>query len=81
MFYVALTRAKKKAFILTVKGQESVFAQELKKRYEDGLKREHYECPLCGGTLVHKKGPYGDFMGCSNYKTTGCRYKRSLGNK
>jgi len=24
-------------------------------------------CPICGGTLVQRKGPYGDFLGCSNY--------------
>ena len=33
LFYVALTRAKKKAFIVTVDGEESEFAMELKERY------------------------------------------------
>lgn len=76
LFYVALTRAKKKAFLVTVNNQESEFAMELKERYGNELKREQWECPLCGGKLLKKRGPYGEFFGCSNYKTTGCRYKR-----
>ncbi len=78
LFYVALTRAKKKVFIVTVSGQESEFAMELKKRYGDELKQEQYECPLCGGRLVKHSGPYGEFFGCSNYRTTGCSYKRKI---
>lgn len=29
-------------------------------------------CPECGGRLCERNGPYGRFMGCSNYPT--CRY-------
>ena len=78
LFYVALTRAKKKAFIVTVNGQESEFAMELKERYGDELKKEQFECPLCGGRLVKRSGPYGEFFGCSNYRTNGCNYKRRI---
>lgn len=78
LFYVALTRAKKKVFIVTVNGRESEFAMELKERYGDDLKKEQFECPLCGGRLVKRSGPYGDFFGCSNYRTNGCNYKRKI---
>ncbi len=78
LFYVALTRAKKKAFIMTVNGQESEFAIELKMRYGEELKKEQFECPLCGGRLIKRSGPYGEFFGCSNYRTTGCNYKRKI---
>lgn len=78
LFYVAMTRAKKKAFIVTVKGKESVFATELKELYKDDLKHEQYECPICGGKLRKISGQYGDFFGCSNYKVTGCTYKRKI---
>lgn len=78
LFYVALTRAKKKVFIVTINGQESEFALELKERYGDELKKERFECPLCGGRLVKHSGPYGEFWGCSNYRTSGCNYKRKL---
>lgn len=78
LFYVALTRAKKKAFLVTVKNQESEFAMELKERYGEELKREQWECPLCGGKLLKKSGPYGEVYGCSNYRSLGCKYKRNI---
>ena len=78
LFYVALTRAKKKAFLVTVSNQESEFAYELKNRYGEELKKEKYECPWCGGRLTKKTGPYGEFFGCSNYAVTGCSYKRKI---
>jgi DNA topoisomerase-1 len=32
-------------------------------------------CPLCGGSVVKKKGKKGrSFYGCSNYATTGCEF-------
>lgn len=81
LFYVALTRAKKKVFLVTVNGQESDFVMELKKRYGEELKREQFECPRCGGKLVRRSSSYGEFFGCSNYRTTGCQYKRNISRK
>ncbi len=78
LYYVALTRAKIKAYMLVQKDHEGVFAKELHKRYENELKREQFECPICGGKLLRKSGPYGDFFGCENYRTTGCGYKRKI---
>lgn len=76
LFYVALTRAKKKVFLITVNKQISEFALELKEQYEQELKKERFECPICGGQLLKKTGPYGMFFGCSNYRVNGCTYKR-----
>lgn len=78
LFYVALTRAKKKVFIVTKEGNKSVFAIELRSCYEEELKREKYECPRCGGRIIKKTGVYGDFFGCSNYRSLGCRYTRNI---
>ena len=78
LFYVSLTRAKKKVILLTISGNESEFVLELRKRYDNDLKKEAYECPICGGSLRIVTGPYGDFFGCSNYKKTGCTYKRKI---
>lgn len=33
-------------------------------------------CPRCGSALVHRRGQYGDFMGCSNYPK--CKYKKKI---
>lgn len=76
LFYVALTRAKKKAFVVTVDGQESVFAKELKNNYAEELKKERFTCPNCGGKLIKRSGAYGAFYGCANYPT--CTYTRKL---
>ena len=78
LFYVALTRAKKKVILLTVKDKESVFAKELRARYQDRLQQERFECPICGGRLIRRTGKYGDFFGCSNYKTRQCTYTRNI---
>ena len=78
LFYVALTRAKEKVYLVTVDHQESEFVLELENRYGEELKREQWECPRCGGRLLKKKGPYGEFFGCSNYQTLGCKYVRKI---
>lgn len=78
LFYVALTRAKKKAFIVTVNGQESNFAKELKEKYSTELKQERFECPVCGGQIIKKTGRYGEFWGCTNYRVTGCTYTKNI---
>ena len=32
----------------------------------------------CGGKLTKKKGQYGEFYGCENYQTNGCRFIRKI---
>ena len=78
LFYVAITRAKKKVWLVTLKDNESVFVKEIDEVYGEDMRKEQFTCPLCGGGLVRRSGPYGDFFGCSNYKTNGCRYKRNI---
>ncbi len=53
LFYVAITRARKKVWLVVIKENESVFVKEI-------------------------DAAYGDFYGCSNYRTTGCRYIRNI---
>lgn len=80
LFYVALTRSKKQTLLLTIESNKSVFINELENDYktlmnnDKELKRNIYKCPECGGRLVSRKGPYGSFMGCSNYPK--CKYKK-----
>lgn len=78
LFYVALTRARKKALLVTLANKESIFTKELQSKYGDRMKKEAFECPICGANLEKKKGPYGDFFGCSNYHKTGCRFTRKI---
>ena len=81
LFYVAMTRAKEKTFLVVVGNNKSVFVQELESRYMDKLNEEGYLCPDCGGYLIKKKGPYGDFYGCSNYRTLGCKFTKKIERK
>ena len=63
LFYVALTRCKKKIILLTIKDNVSVFAEELIKKYNKEIKRENWKCPQCKtGTLVKRTGKYGEFF-------------------
>lgn len=80
LFYVALTRSKKRTILLTVDKNKSCFITELENDYkklmesDTELKRSVYTCPKCGGRLVPRKGPYGPFIGCSNYPI--CKYAK-----
>ncbi len=76
LFYVALTRARKKVFLLVEENNKSSFIKELEGDYNNFFKNEKYVCPLCNGHLSIKKGSYSKFYGCSNYPD--CRYTKSI---
>lgn len=81
LFYVALTRAKIKSFLVVVDKNESAFATEMEQEYADELKKELYTCPLCGGKLKKMTGPQGEFFGCTNYQYNGCKFVRKVGRR
>ncbi len=81
LFYVALTRAKNKTYLVVEEGNESVFVSEMEKHFGQDMKKEAYTCPLCGGSLRRINGRYGEFYGCSNYRVTGCRFTRNIRKK
>lgn len=70
LFYVAITRAKKRAYVLYDKSKPSPFVLEFEPRFTQG----DYLCPLCmeGKVIVQKQGvasngtPYKVYT-CSNY--------------
>ena len=73
LFYVALTRAKKKVFISTTSGMSSEFVNELiQNPYECEIWGTQTSalpsCPKCkDGRFILKMGQYGTFWGCSNH--------------
>jgi DNA helicase-4 len=75
LFYVALTRAKTKVWLITSKDDISEFANETIK-FASGLSVNI--CPKCGGSLLKREGPYGKFWGCSNYSSAGCKYIKQI---
>lgn len=80
LFYVALTRARRSVIMFTVKGERSIFLDELVNDKVvtvtnlHGEKIEEQRCPACKrGVIVTRTGPYGEFQSCSNYPA--CQYK------
>lgn len=58
--------------------------KQIKKKHIDQIRNHAYKrknnekslvCPKCGGELVVRDGPYGNFYGCTNYPN--CRYTLS----
>lgn len=83
LFYVALTRARSTATLITLKHKESSFISELVKeqrlevRNADGSASSGEVCSDCGkGFLVRRKGKYGMFFGCSTFPR--CSYTRNI---
>ncbi len=72
LFYVALTRTKKHAVLITDKYRKSKFIKELQ---DDNGGRET-SCPRCKqGELVLRSGKGYRFYGCSNF-AFGCTYSQ-----
>ncbi len=74
LFYVAITRAKQKTFILTKDAERSVFVDELEQPSFKGLvvasgaATRMASCPTCkGGRFVKREGEWGAFWSCSNF--------------
>ncbi|RZM17820.1 MAG: hypothetical protein EOO88_42330, partial [Pedobacter sp.] len=67
VFYVALTRARHKVFILFDKLAPSKFLSELMDENEIGKLDKGRKCPECGGEMVLRHIKSRNFMGCSNY--------------
>lgn len=68
VFYVAITRARHKNFLLYNELNPSKFLTEIKEGY-DITAQASETCPECEGILIRRKGPYSEFWGCSNYPT------------
>ena len=77
LLYVALTRAKKQAFLVTRQNRDSMFAVELmldsliEVVTLDSANSENppvQTCPKCHkGVMVIRSGPYSNFLGCNRF--------------
>jgi len=74
LFYVALTRARSRVYLLGDASETSPFLQELLGQEYAGWidlfgdESQRYRCPRCGGrTIQRREGPYGPFWGCMLY--------------
>lgn len=88
LYYVAMTRARKKVWLLIPQNNVGLFAWEFKADYGETVKRYERQkkadenkpriCPRCGGKLVYHNGSYGGFYGCENYRKKGCSYTLNI---
>ena len=73
LFYVALTRARRQVLLLTLLYRESPFIVELVEDHHliiESAAGEPIQSSVPGcrtGRMVHRTGPYGEFLGCSNF--------------
>lgn len=73
LFYVALTRARERVFVLSDPSAPSPFAIELGEEVYGRFVRSELHgtgrrrCPECRSTLRKRSGPSGTFYGCSSY--------------
>lgn len=80
LFYVAMTRARRRTYLVTHDSRRSIFIDELEGSgfaglvVASGAALRIAACPLCaGGRLERRQGEFGQFFGCSNYPV--CRGK------
>ena len=69
VFYVAITRARHKNYLMYSLTRPSKFLSELRGICGYGKNDDEAEirCPECQGVLVKRNGPFSEFYGCSNY--------------
>ena len=81
LFYVAMTRARVAAYLITDSTYPSTFIEELQK-HDDIPQVGAFapKCPSCGvGALVEREGPFSAFMGCTEYGSEpSCRYTKEI---
>jgi len=83
LFYVALTRAKLTATLVTIAHKQSPFVIELVKEQQvqffdtNGSTTSREICPKCGkGFLAQRSGKFGPFQGCSTYPR--CKFTQNI---
>ena len=57
LFYVGLTRARKKVWLLYPEDNKSIFVSEILDDNKDELKNEEKQCVACGGKLIPSDEP------------------------
>jgi DNA helicase-4 len=72
LFYVAMTRARHRTYLMTDDSCRSKFIQELASPEYQGLVQIRIgpamaRCPDCGSPVVRNKGAFGEFWGCGNF--------------
>ena len=89
LLYVAMTRAKKKVYLVSDPMAPSEFISELvSPDYDVNIMSDKFDktnkpaklCGKCSRVMQLRKGPYGDFWGCSGFanKSDQCNYTEKV---
>lgn len=71
VFYVAITRARYKNYLIYNENQPSKFITELQVA-SSSTEQAAIKCPECSGPMIKRIGPHSEFYGCLHYpKCTG----------
>jgi DNA helicase-4 len=71
VFYVAITRARYKNYLIYNENQPSKFITELQMAHNSS-EQAAIKCPECSGPMIKRTGPHSEFYGCLHYpKCTG----------
>ena len=69
-------RISAKKFVAPISCENIDQITEQKEKFKPIIDKDH--CPRCGGLLVKRYGPFGEFYGCSNYAKQNCTYTRKF---
>ena len=82
LLYVAMTRARRRVYVLSDASRPSAFVQELVELPDEfeievvNHSRKHYRCPSCHGRTIHRKsGSFGEFWACMNWPSCSGRLR------
>lgn len=66
VFYVAITRARYKNYLIYNENQPSKFISEMQSDNAI-INQSAIKCPECSGPMIKRIGPYSEFYGCLHY--------------
>jgi DNA helicase-4 len=67
VFYVAITRARFKNYLIYDETQPSKFLIELQQATGFIAAHAAQKCPECQGPMIRRTGPFSNFYGCTHY--------------
>ena len=70
---------KEDAWTTRVRGWQNRMREKIHEQYRKALSCKR--CPKCGGWMVVRDGKNGEFLGCQNFRSKGCRYTEQIVKK
>jgi len=78
LLFVIKHRIMNKKSVLSKNKKVEEVSETTEKPKEEIVTIDKDHCPRCGGLLVKRHGPYGNFYGCENFPINNCRYTRKF---